>query len=196
VHLSTDKSLPWAYPSVDCRPGFVDSRSIHVRRSIFRTVSQGTSISQTVRQGIRLMISSLSRACSASVRASCPCSPCSLRWKEAAGSVHARGGNGRNARVGGREGACKAGWELEGDPTVMGSEWRIWEPSQISGPKSNSSRSTQIRAPTFDLGALPYFCWFNFLLQLQQQPQTCAPKSILVENDRWDPLISLFLLPP
>jgi hypothetical protein len=25
VHLSTDKSLPWAYPSVDCRPCFVDS---------------------------------------------------------------------------------------------------------------------------------------------------------------------------
>jgi hypothetical protein len=89
-----------------------------------------------------------------------------------------------------------------GDPTVMGSEWRIWKPNQISGPKSNSRRSTQIRAstfdlgPTFDLGALPYFCRFNFLLQLQQQPQTCAPKSILVENDRRDPLVSLFLLPP
>jgi hypothetical protein len=87
-------------------------RSIRVRRSIFRTVSQGTSISRTVRQGSRLMILSLSRACSASVRASHLCSPCSLRWKEAAGSVHARGGNGRNARVGGREGACKVGWEL------------------------------------------------------------------------------------
>ena len=35
---------------------------------------------------------------------------------------------------------------------------------------SNSSKGIQIRAPTLDLGALPYFYWPNKFIPLQQQP--------------------------
>jgi hypothetical protein len=31
AHLSADNLLPWAYPSVDCRPGFVDCIRLRVK---------------------------------------------------------------------------------------------------------------------------------------------------------------------
>jgi hypothetical protein len=62
--------------------------------------------------------------------------------------------------------------------------------------RSNFSRSTQIKAPTFNLGAHPYFSRSKKLILLQPHWSNKAPKLILADYDQRDPhVIEIVFLP-
>ena len=67
--------------------------------------------------------------------------------------------------------------------------WLDCQHGEVHPNSSNSSRGTQMRAPTFDLGAPPIFVGPTFMLPLQQHPPYLGPQFQPNDTGKWDLLV-------